>query len=214
MADDESPVQTDEEHRDWAREHLVYEVNTLTYAMLEVRKLKDDAESPQMAFAIESWAVHVRCLDEFLWVDRRAKPGDARAIDFCKPGEWEVKRGEVPPTLQQIRDDKRIGREIVHLTYHRASIRPEAKAWLIGKATVEILEGLNRFADTAKPEQLTDETRERLRTLYGKYGSQAAGVRAATGMATGATMAPEVPIIDTTGGTLNYPPPEDDKPRR
>lgn len=79
-----------------------------------------------------------------------------------------------------------------------------------GEATVEILEPLDLFADTARPELLQDETREHLRMIYRDHGSRppTSGVRAATGMATTS----DTPIIQTTASTLPYKLP-DDEPR-
>jgi hypothetical protein len=47
------------------------------------------------------------------------------------------------------------------------------------EATVEILEPLDLFADTARPELLQDETREHLRMIYRDHGSRppTSGVR-------------------------------------
>lgn len=194
-ASDESPIQTDAEHQEWADEHLRYEVNTLTLATLAIPDLKD--RSKELAFALESWAIHTRCLFEFLWFDRNKNhPGDAFATDFCRPGEWKAKRGQVPPTLQQISDRRRIGREIVHLSYHRASVKAEDKAWGVGRATTEILDCLKDFADTARPERLMDKTRDHLRAMHAEYGSPTAGPSVATGM------------VRTEAGTLLY---SDDK---
>lgn len=192
---DESPVQTDAKHRKWAHEHLMYEVNTLVAATDAIKRLSDG--STEMAFALESWAVHTRCLLEFLWHDRGRHPGDAFATDFCKPGEWKSIRGALPPTLSQIVQENRVGREVAHLTYHRSAVKPEKKVWTNGKGTIEIVTQLHRLAEIARPERLAGETRDHMRKLHGglDLGSNSLGqVSGATGS-----------MIRTTGGTQPYP---------
>lgn len=152
---------SDEELRRWAHEHLVYEAGMLLHA---VGKAADPrlSETDRNAF-IESFAIHVRCLRDFLWRDDRAKPEDALASDFCAAGSWEEARGELPKALQEIEGDRnRIGREIVHLTYHRLDIAAESKDWNMGELLRVIAEALARFSEIAEPQRLAEETREAL----------------------------------------------------
>jgi hypothetical protein len=65
----------------WAKEHLVYEVDMLVFAL--ERLAEEQPESRGANLALESFAVHARCLFEFLWC--KAKPkwdDDAFASDF------------------------------------------------------------------------------------------------------------------------------------
>jgi hypothetical protein len=147
-----------EELRRWAHEHLVYEAAMLLHA---VKKAADErlSDTDRNAF-IESFAIHVRCLRDFLWRDERAKPEDALASDFCLPDAWEAARGELPEALQEIEGERnRIGREIVHLTYHRLDIEAESKNWNMGELLEVIADALARFSELADPERLAEQTR-------------------------------------------------------
>lgn len=69
----------------------MYEVTMLVYVAAEIGNQPDEA-SPSGNALLESFAVHARCLDHFLWRDRDRKPRDAFATDFCGPGDWERER--------------------------------------------------------------------------------------------------------------------------
>ena len=151
--------------RIWAHEHLVYEAGMLVHAAHRVaeRRLSDQDRN---AF-IESFTTHVRCLREFLWLDRQAKyPDDARASDFCASGVWERERPQLPEAIAEIEGKRnRVGREIVHLTYHRLHIDAEEKDWDVSGLLREIAEALARFSELAEPERLSAETREYLAAM-------------------------------------------------
>lgn len=96
--------------RDWAEEHLMYEVTTLVYATVEIGNPPDEP-SAQENVLLESFAVHARCLDHFLWRGRDRKERDAFAADFCAPGDWERQRnGLVRSALDEIENGRRFGR--------------------------------------------------------------------------------------------------------
>ncbi len=79
---------------------------------------------------------------------------DAFAVDFCAPGVWELKHGSVPPELSEMDNRKRLGREVVHLSYHRLEVPAEIKDWPVSEIVREILDGLCDFAFEALPERL------------------------------------------------------------
>lgn len=56
--------------------------------------------------------------------------------------------------------DRRIGREIVHLTYHRLDIEAETKDWDLAALMAAIAKGLHKFAEVAKEERLHPKTRQ------------------------------------------------------
>ena len=146
----------------WAHEHLVYEAGMLTHAVEKVadRQLSDQDHNAVM----ESFAIHVRCLRAFLWGKQRPDhPEDAFASDFCDPGLWETSRPPLPAALKAIEGKRqRVGREIVHLTYHRLDIKAETKDWDLTGLLHAIAEGLHEFAKVAKPERLHPKSRETL----------------------------------------------------
>jgi hypothetical protein len=87
------PVErTDDSLREWADEHLLYEARML------VRAAELIQTGNWTNIEVESFAVHARCLTEFLWWKPIAKyPDDARAIHFCERGAWAARRGPIRP---------------------------------------------------------------------------------------------------------------------
>jgi hypothetical protein len=147
----------------WAREHLVYEASMLLHA---VEKVATNSLSDQDHNAfIESFAVHVRCLRDFLWGKRGTWPEDAFASDFCAPGAWEQARPEEPEVLKEIYGRDRIGREIVHLTYHRLDIAAETKDWNMGGVLQVIAEALSLLSEKADLNRLDEKTRKFLASM-------------------------------------------------
>lgn len=189
----------------------MYEVETLVYATVEIAKWDDPDPTNESNVLLDAFAVHARCLNDFLWRDRSShKPRDAFAVDFCESGVWEAKRNGLPQeALEEIRDSHRFGREVMHLTYDRIDGRGEDKEWPCGAVLEEIAGGLALFAQTALPDLLDDGDRARLAALQrelegededklvgGTGGPLAAyslaGISGATGM-----------LREATGGTVN-----------
>jgi hypothetical protein len=77
---------------------------------------------------IESFVVHVRCVLDFLYAPKNRRYDDVIAQDyFDDVAEWENLRPLMSANLEQARD--RAGKEMVHLTYARLDVTPEAKPW-------------------------------------------------------------------------------------
>jgi hypothetical protein len=160
-------ARSDTELRAWAHEHLVYEAAMLSHAL---KRVADAGLSDQDHNAfIESFAVHVRCLRDFVWRDRnprnKRQQEDAFASDLCADGVWQSVRPEVPEVLQIEEDRNRIGREIVHLSYHRLGIDAESKNWNLSEFMRVIVEALHLFSEKADPNRLAEETRQFLASM-------------------------------------------------
>jgi len=196
---------SDAELQQWAHEHLTYEAGMLLHAV--GMAATGDLDGVDRNAYIESFAVHVRCLRDFLWRDDRPKPEDALARDFCAPNIWEIARGELPAVLREIEGDRnRIGREIVHLTYHRLDIDAEAKAWNMREILREILACLARFAHAADPRRLAGRTREALalmRMLVPKDGEERLRIGPNLPGWSGATG--PINLADVRSGTTSFP---------
>lgn len=155
------------EHRDdqlaaWAKEHLVYEVDMMVFALERLEGEVPEARSANLA--LESFAVHARCLFEFLWSKPNPRYGnDAFASDFSK--EWSGRRDAIPQYLSEVKDRRRFGQEVFHLTYNRISSSEDDKIWLCGQMALEIANSLKLFAELARPAALDDNTRARLRSV-------------------------------------------------
>jgi hypothetical protein len=82
----------------------------LAFTAVRLAERQGIPRDPESNALLESFAVHVRCLRDFLWGDRtHHQPMDAVAADFCEPGKWERERGELPPALAEIDARKRVG---------------------------------------------------------------------------------------------------------
>jgi hypothetical protein len=129
-----------------------------------LEQLAVEPEGTSANIALESFAVHARCLFDFLWGKPNAKyDNDAFASEFSD--EWNGRRGAVPLHLGEVRDRNRFGQEIFHLTYNRISGSDEGKVWLCGEMAMEIASALKLFADLARPDALDEATRARLKSV-------------------------------------------------
>jgi hypothetical protein len=192
--------------KEWAAEHLLYEVTTLVYTTVGLGNLPPDP-SAQENVLLESFAVHARCLDHFLWRDRGDKKPDSFATDFCAPGDWERQRdGLKREALDKIEDGHRFGREVMHLTYDRIDGAGDMKRWPCGEAALEIAAALERFASTALADQLDDETRAFLARLRASLEPKAGDVRPGHPIAliVGATAMDPRQFETITGGTTVF----------
>jgi len=160
----------------WADEHLMYEVDTLVYATLQLGE-RTEKRSARENTLLDSFAIHARCLNDFLWHDRNdKKPRDAFATDFCAPGDWQSVRDGLPQAaLEDVRKRRRFGREVMHLTYDRIDGEGEEKLWPCGRVLLEITGALREFATMALARRLGEKTREALLELYGALGTAGGG---------------------------------------
>ncbi len=187
---------SDEELRCWAREHLIYEGRMLAFTAVRLAERQGVPRDPVSNAYLESFVVHVRCLRDFLWGNRKSwNPLDAFAFDFCVPGEWEAKRGQVPPNLSGVDTRKRTGREVVHLTYHRLSVEAELKDWECGEIFGEIADALACFTTAALPTRLDAKTRDALQDLFA-HSPGAGTISVATGAVYGTAI---------QAGTIAFP---------
>ena len=157
--------------------------------------------------AIESFAIHTRCLMEFLWTKPHPNhPDDVRAVHFCS--DWQT--GGLPHALAGVSD--RVDGEIVHLTYGRQRVVQEAKGWKFDAIYTAIAARLRDFADTARPERLTDSARRALRAFaQPSWGSERAATLASATTMASATTTYESDMIraQPEPGTIRFPLPED-----
>jgi hypothetical protein len=158
----------------WAKEHLVYEVDMMVFAL---ERLEGEVPETRGAnLALESFAVHARCLFEFLWCKPNPNyDNDAFASDFSD--EWNGRRDAIPQYLAEVKDRRRFGQEVFHLTFNRISGSGDDKVWLCGQMAMEISNALKLFTELARPVALDDDTRARL-------GSVAVKVEGADGSLT------------------------------
>ncbi len=117
-------ARTDEELKETAEGHIVYEVDMLGKCA-SVLSRRPDQLTQNMA--LESFLVHVRNLRDFLYGES-TKPDDVVAGDFFPgPGQWEVIRPPMPKVLEV--NHERLNRALAHVSYSRLKYKGPAKAW-------------------------------------------------------------------------------------
>lgn len=101
---------------------------------------------------LESFTIHTRALLQFLF-PKDAKPDDVLAEDYFEnPDDWFQLRGELPEPLTIV--NRRVGKEIAHLTYARLDVTPETKGWNIPVIWAALLRVLQAFAKNAPRDRL------------------------------------------------------------
>ena len=93
---------------------------------------------------IESWTIHVRNMMHFL---RAAKPqpDDILARDFFTASEWKGLLPRRPRDDFEREIDRRINKEVVHLTYARTKVTGEKKQWRLSAITAKVGDELRIF---------------------------------------------------------------------
>lgn len=103
---------------------------------------------------LESFTLHARALLDFFY-GRRRKKDDALASDFFEEDAWEQSRPPMAGTLSDV--NRRVGKEIAHLTYSRANVTEEAKGWPIVPMYLALASVFGRFVQIV-PEQAIGRT--------------------------------------------------------
>lgn len=144
-------IPSDEELREFAEEHLTYEVNM----MIGAAKGLSQPSNSQFAInaLLESFAIHLRALIDFIWESPDVWKDDAIGCDFFNSTEqWKKVRPDFPAALEPARS--RTGKEVAHLTYARMKVTPETKGWNIGEMTEAMVRALKVFADNADKKRI------------------------------------------------------------
>jgi hypothetical protein len=133
-----------------ASEHVVYEIEMLYGTLHELEALYRDryggAETSLWAHdaLIESWTIHVRNMMHFLRAVK-PQPDDIVARDFFTGSEWHRFLPRRPRDDAEKQIDRRINKEIGHLTYARTKVAPEKKQWQLSAITAKVGDDLLIF---------------------------------------------------------------------
>lgn len=104
---------------------------------------------------LESFTIHARVLLDFLF-DEKPRHDDVVAADFFvdrdAPAHW---RPEMPAALSEV--DRRVGKEVAHLTYARLELTDESKRWHFRQIAAELHHLLTQFARSVDPSLLAEE---------------------------------------------------------
>ena len=154
-------------------QHLLYELQVLFRLADRLRAHTDGREQlpweVEMA-CIESFAIHARALENFLWGDRKGDrfPDDAFAADYFAPGEWATLRERV----QRSGIDgmaARTGHEIAHLSYKREMKPASDRNWPFDVIAGVIGRAFRLFLEHVPTEHIADGFESRLRSTWPEY---------------------------------------------
>lgn len=155
-------------------EHVLYEVQVLfgAAAMLERHTTVPGSKLPWLEHIVtlEACVLHARSLVEFLFREPSGKVtwrDDGLAAHFFAPGEW----GRLCPPRESTLDrvSKRVGKEIAHLNYGRASITDELKTWPFAQIAAAVGRPLRVFIDHVPESRVVPNFRDRVRTAFPDY---------------------------------------------
>lgn len=153
-------------------EHLLYELEMLFGT---ANRLRDHAKNvTELEWAlhmacIESFAMHARSLEQFLWSDPSARfPDDAFAADFLPPGEWATRRAQVQRrALTSLK--RRTGHEIAHLSYKRLLVAPDERDWPFDVIADVIGKAFRLFLEFVPGDALCDDLEQRVRRAWPEH---------------------------------------------
>jgi hypothetical protein len=142
-------------------ERLLYEVQVFFRVARLLMRLRLGLARPlpweaEMAL-IESFALHARALSDFLYV-LKGRTDDALAADFFAPGKWERLLPDKGPWLELVKRPgfDRAGKEIIHLTYHRAPVSEEAQGWSVAQVSVALGVVVRIFIERVPKSRVTE----------------------------------------------------------
>lgn len=146
---------TDEELLAYSGEHLFYEIAMLVdVSRLDLRIIPDELKVVVNNLMVESFAIHLRSLIDFLYKPSHTRNTDVYAENFfSNQNEWATIRPTISDSLKDAR--KRADKEVKHITVERisGSTNPQ-KAWRIGRLADEIISLLKIFTNTANKDKL------------------------------------------------------------
>lgn len=145
---------------EFSAEHLCYEINCLyaTVGSVSGVKVTNAWENNVKNVLLEGITLHARVLYQFLYWDRTDND-DALAVHFFSdPNIWISNRPKPSENLKKL--NKRVGKEIAHLTYSRMRIQLSDKGWNIYEIARELMQVLDVFVVNASPDRLSHKVTE------------------------------------------------------
>jgi hypothetical protein len=133
-----------------ASKHVAYEIERLygalydLDALLRARYGGADTSLWTHDALIESWTIHVRNMMHFLRATK-PQPDDVLARDFFTGADWQKLLPRRPRDDAEKHIDRRINKDIVHLTYARTKVIPQTRSWQVGAITTKVGADLQIF---------------------------------------------------------------------
>ncbi len=136
-------------------EHVAYEIDRLfaTHGML-VGDVVQPGTAPHDA-VLESFAVHLRNLIEFLYGPRKFENNAIAEDFFADPARWRALSGTKPEDLD--RAQKQGHKQIAHISFERVGAD---KRWYVGALTERLHEVVRAFLDNADEDRIGPELRD------------------------------------------------------
>lgn len=118
---------------------------------------------------VEAFTVHARVLLSVFY-PANPWPDDVLASDyFDDPAAWERARPALTPTLQAV--DRRVGKEVAHLTYARLAVTPEQKEWPYLEIAHDMAKVVIVFSQFVPASSLGAQWREYAKVVGLKHGA-------------------------------------------
>jgi hypothetical protein len=133
-------------------DHIFYELLMFVKMAQEMTSGKYPQGTTINNALIEAFTIHARILLDFLYGEKK-RPDDAVAGDFFPTqNDWFKIRPSMPSNLNSM--NKRVGKEIAHLTYSRLKVTPDTKPWHFVDITKDMLKIFNKFLENVHRELL------------------------------------------------------------
>lgn len=135
-------------------EHLAYEMEMFFATAAELlRPLNVNSDLIKNAL-LEAFTIHARSILFFFYPENPRKD-DALAEHFLTSKKaWNVIRPQLSPELKRLQ--KRVGKEIAHLSYTRLEIHPKNKGWDFGQIILEFISVFKLFTKNSASNKLHD----------------------------------------------------------
>ena len=101
--------------------------------------------SPLHNAILESFLLHSRVISDFLYKDTPRKDDVSAADYFSEPDEWQKLRPSKTELIQRL--NKRVGKELAHLTQERLSEEMADRGWPIVDIGKDILAAVKVFGN-------------------------------------------------------------------
>jgi hypothetical protein len=148
-----------------ASEHVIYEIEMLHYTPRDLDALhrrkfdEDDLSMATHNALLEAWTIHMRSLIDFLQGSHRRRD-DIVAEDFFDGARWQSLMPTIGKSLREA--DRRVDKEVAHLTYVRTEVGPSAKEYDIRPLTMQLAVAFRAFVESVPGSRVIPEFRARV----------------------------------------------------
>lgn len=151
--------------RRFSAEHLRYEIGMFVETATVLAQIMPTQVPKVIKNAlVESFAIHVRNLIEFLYLPANPKSDDVTADHYVDNiPAWHAARGKMPKDL--VRAKRRANKQIAHLTRARYQGQARQKQWNLLRLRDLLVPRLKKFARHASPRKIAPVVRSLIESL-------------------------------------------------